>query len=103
MSAKVAAIVKTERIRAEQTVQLVVSPEIREFFLSQVVEGHGGFQSLCRTVAERLQSTSRLTLTPDEFRRVVKYATLYGDGGFQQKFRKVTAQWVNQHFDDLVR
>lgn len=87
---------------APHSVVIQVPQEIRAFFTEQDMSGHGGFQTLGRMLAERLQNTTKLALTSDEFRRVVRYATLYGDGGFQQRLRKIIAHWVQQHMNQLI-
>ena len=86
----------------KQNITIVVPDEIRDFFATAVVSGHGGYQSLCRMVAERLQNTKVLKLTAAEFKRLVRYATHYGYGGFQAKFRAIVICWVDQHIDELV-
>jgi hypothetical protein len=84
------------------TVHVVVTPEIKQFFADATIVGHGGFQSLCRTLSEQLRDSNILRLQPSDFKRIVRYATIYGEGGFQQRLRKIVATWVNQHFDELV-
>lgn len=86
------------------SIDIVVSPDIRAFFTErEVVTGHGGFQTLSRMLSQKLENTTRLQLTTEEFHRVVRYATLYGDGGFQQRLRKIVTLWVSQQFSTLVR
>src|SRR4051812_44942546 len=85
------------------TVTIVVPDDIRDFFATAVVSGHGGYQTLCRMVAERMQGTKVMKLSTAEFKRLVRYATHYGNGGFQAKFRAIVICWVDQHIDELVK
>lgn len=84
------------------TLDVVVTPDVRAFFVESTIKGQGGFQSLCRQLAERLRRSKVLRLTPDELGRIARYATDYGDGGFQQRFRKIVCSWVVQHLDSLT-
>lgn len=84
------------------TLDVVVTPDVRAFFTESTIRGQGGFQSLCRQLAERLRKSSVLKLTPEELHRLARYATDYGDGGFQLRFRKIVCSWVVQHLLDTV-
>src|SRR5262245_36552547 len=77
-----------------RTFTVIVSDDVKAFFDSAIVTGHGGFQSLGRLLKERLANTHLLRLNEQEFRRVVRCATHYGDGGFQGRLRKIVVQWV---------
>lgn len=90
---------KTPRNR---TVTVAVTPNIRHAFEGTEIRGEGGFQSLCRQLAERVEEEAVLRFDPDEFKRVVKYATTYGEGGFQTRLRIIVSQFVAQHFNELV-
>jgi hypothetical protein len=90
------------KVRAIASIDIVVSQDVRTFFEEVSVNGHGGFQGLARALQEQLETSAVLHLTPDEFRRIVRYATDYGDGGYQQKFRKIVCSWVAQHADKLI-
>lgn len=79
------------------TFSVVVSDDIKAFFDSAIVTGHGGFQSLGRLLKARLATTHVLRMNEQEFRRVVRCATHYGDGGFQAKLRKIVCQWTDQN------
>ncbi len=81
---------------------VVVTPDVRNFFTEAEITGQGGFQSLCRLLAERLARTSVLRLDRDEFVRVARYANNYGDGGFQTRLRRILASWVAQHAKEIV-
>lgn len=82
---------------------IVVTPEVREFFTTAVVNGQGGFQRLVRKLAEQLTDSKTLRLSPEEFQRIVRYATEYGDGGYQLRLRKIVVSWVAQNLDTLVK
>lgn len=84
-------------------IDVVVTRDVQEFFKDAQINGHGGFQSLCRGIAERMGRGRVLKLEPNEFRRIVRYASDYGEGGFQQRLRKIVTQWVNQNLDTLVK
>jgi len=90
------------KLRAAASIDILVSQDVRTFFEEVSVNGHGGFQGLARALQEQLETSANLHLTPDEFRRIVRYATNYGDGGYQQKFRKIVCSWVAQHADKLI-
>lgn len=87
---------------ANNNLEVVVTPDVRQFFTESAINGQGGFQSLCRLVAGRLERSPVLHLTPEELARIARYATTYGDGGFQQRFRKIVCSWVVQHADALI-
>lgn len=87
--------------RSETRYSIVVPDALREFFLGANLMGQGGFQSLGRMLAERLRITPVLRLDEAEFRRVVRYANHYGEGGFQAKLRQLIALWTEQNFNRL--
>jgi hypothetical protein len=82
---------------------VVVSPDIVAFFQSAVINGTGGFQSLGRQLKDQLMTGDTLRMDEQLFRRVVRCATHYGDGGFQTKLRKVTVQWLDQNFTKVTK
>jgi hypothetical protein len=86
---------------ASHTLDVVVTPDVRQFFIEAVINGQGGFQSFSRNIAARLRTTKVLKLTPDELRRLTRYAIDYGEGGYQSRFRKIVCSWVAQHADTL--
>lgn len=86
-----------------QTIRIVVPDEVREFFKDVHIQGHGGYQGLCKMLSERLQDSTILKLTQEEFRRVVRYASHYGEGGFQTRLRKIVVNWVDQNFEQAVK
>lgn len=85
------------------TLDIVVTPDIRQFFTEAQINGQGGFQSLCRGIAARLKTSKVLKLTPEELLRIARYATDYGEGGYQQRLRKIVCSWVVQHADTVLR
>ncbi len=57
-------------------------------FLNRRLRGQGGYQSLLA----RLQSNINrnfLRLTQDDCEKVVRYATQYGQGGFQERLKSI--------------
>ncbi len=57
--------------------------------LSRPVHGQGGFQSLLRRIQKQLDAESRLELTIDDIRQIVRYRSRYGGGGFQGRLNAV--------------
>lgn len=82
---------------------IVVDRDVREFFAHATINGHGGFQSLCRTLSDQLKKSTILKLTSDEFGRVVRYASSYGNGGFQTRLRSIVSAWVHQNLNTVVK
>lgn len=82
---------------------VVVTSEVREFFTEVIINGNGGFQRLVRMLAERLETSAVLNLSPEEFQRIVRYATEYGDGGYQLRLRKIVCSWVAQNIDQVIK
>jgi len=58
--------------------------------ITRPVNGRGGFQSLLRALCKSLDG-STLHLTPALARRVTRYGTRYGCGGFQDRLARVIA------------
>lgn len=83
-------------------IRIVVPTDVRRFFVDAVITGQGGYQSLCRMLAERLQTSAVLKLDRTEFVRVLHYATDYGDGGFQSRLRKMVVAWMSQNKDLIL-
>lgn len=85
-------------------VTVAVTRNLADAFDGLTINGHGGFQRLMREVAERIETAHGVAhFTPDEFKRVTRYATSYGEGGFQQRLRLLVAQWAAQHINQLVK
>jgi hypothetical protein len=82
---------------------IVVDRDVRAFFADASIKGHGGFQSLSRTLSTQLRKSTILKLTADEFGRVVRYANSYGNGGFQTRLRAIVAAWVHQNLNTVVK
>ena len=60
-------------------------------FLQRPLRGQGGYQTLLARLQNNLEgNTLRLTRTDCE--RVVRYATRYGEGGFQTRLRPIVQQ-----------
>lgn len=82
---------------------VVVSEDIQAFFQSAVINGTGGFQSLGRKLKEQLMTGNVLRMDEELFRRVVRCAEHYGDGGFQTKMRKIAIQWLDQNLSKITK
>jgi hypothetical protein len=82
---------------------VVVSDDIKDFFNRTAIEGTGGFQSLGRSLKTQLEHGNTLYMDEALFRRVVRYAEHYGDGGFQTRMRKIAIQWLDQNFNKVVK
>ncbi len=65
-----------------------VDTEMDEIYLSRPLRGQGGYQSLLARLQSNMNGT-RLRLTRDDCERVVRYATQYGQGGFQERLRSI--------------
>ena len=58
--------------------------------LRRPVNGDGGFQSLLRSLQRNLDRKSGiLTVTGDQFDRIVRYTSQYGWGGFEGRLEAV--------------
>lgn len=85
------------------TVTIVVTPVLRHLFDTEEIRGNGGFQRLCRSVKEQLQAgTPTIRFSEEQFRRVLQYATHYGEGGYQSRLRTLVAHWAAQNADTLL-
>lgn len=97
---------RTEPMAPTQLITIVVPEKVRDALIdptSPYARGQGGFQRLARKLADKLEHTKVLTLTPDEFRQIVHYAHAYGIGGFQAKLQAIVVEWVHQNFDVLMK
>jgi hypothetical protein len=83
--------------------EVVVSQDIAAFFQSAVINGTGGFQSLGRQLKDQLTKGTVIRMDEQLFRRVVRCAEHYGDGGFQTKMRKIAVQWLDQNFAQVTK
>ena len=57
-------------------------------FLQRPLRGQGGYQSLLARLRSNLDR-NLLRLTRTDCERVVRYATMYGEGGFQTRLRPI--------------
>jgi hypothetical protein len=60
-------------------------------FLGRPVAGQGGFQSLLRRIQGQI-AHDRLVLTDADAERLIRYATQYGGGGFQERLGRIVEQ-----------
>ncbi|MBI4299023.1 MAG: hypothetical protein HY666_04600 [Chloroflexi bacterium] len=58
--------------------------------ITRPVAGEGGFQSLLRTLKAQIEDDS-LVLNIPIIRRIVRYKSKYGGGGYQQRLAAVLA------------
>jgi hypothetical protein len=82
---------------------VVVSADVVAFFQSAVISGTGGFQSLGRQLKDQLMVGNTLHMNEQLFRRVIRCAEHYGDGGFQTKLKKICVQWLDQNINKVVK
>jgi hypothetical protein len=94
---------KMDATAAGSQFTVVVSDDVREFFARTVIRSTGGFQSLCRILKDQLSRGAVLHMDEQVFRRVIRYAEHYGDGGFQSRMRKIAVQWLDQNFNRVVK
>lgn len=83
--------------------RLTITSELKKSFKQLDIRGHGGFQSFCTNLREEIMTKDYLVMEPDLFKRIIRYATQYGEGGFQQRLRMLLALWTAQHAADLVK
>ncbi len=75
--------------RASYTDDLVVNlTKSQEELLMRPVRGQGGYQSLLRKLQGNI-SGGRLSLSPQDCERIVRYAGDYGGGGWQGRLRSI--------------
>ncbi len=87
-----------------KTFTIAVTPSLKSAFASLDIRGKGGFQVLMRDVSDRIRTSAGVTrFTPEEFSRITRYATAYGEGGFQQRLRLLVSQWAAQHMSSLTK
>lgn len=51
------------------------------------VRGRGGFQSLLRAIAKKIQPDDTVSLTDGENERLIRYSFQYGQGGFEDRIK----------------
>ena len=73
---------------ADTPLTVVLSaPEVAE--VSKAVNGQGGMQDLLRELIPRISSDGSLTISSGERERIRRYASAYGKGGFQDRFKTI--------------
>lgn len=86
-----------------KAITIAVTPNLKHAFDLGDIRGQGGFQSLMRSVTERITKSGGVArFDLEEFTRITKYATSYGEGGFQQRLRLLVSQWVAQNTKTLI-
>lgn len=64
--------------------------------LRRPVNGEGGFQGLLRGLQKNLdRKTIELTVTADQFERIVRYTSQYGWGGFEGRLEAIRRAFPN--------
>jgi hypothetical protein len=56
------------------------------------VSGDGGWQDLVRKLKSNLTQENKITLTPKDVERILRYNYLYGQGGFQKQLDGIAAK-----------
>jgi hypothetical protein len=73
--------------RTDRIVQLT---QEQADILRRPVKGEGGFQSLLRGLQQNLnRRTNVLTVTEEQFERIIRYTSQYGWGGFEGRLEAV--------------
>ncbi len=86
------------------SITIAVTPSLKSAFDIGEIRGQGGFQSLMRDTAARIKKSGGVVhFSGDEFKRITRYATNYGEGGFQQRLRLLVSQWAAQHVNTFIR
>jgi hypothetical protein len=67
--------------------------------LDVTVIGEGGFQSFLRKLRSQTVA-GKLTVFPDDLRRLIRYVNDYGQGGFQTRLGSLAEQ-IEGVIDDL--
>lgn len=62
--------------------------------LRRQVNGQGGYQNLLRKIQTIMRTKGQYPVTEDELRMLSRYATRYGEGGFQGRVRAILSQYV---------
>jgi hypothetical protein len=70
----------------------IVLPAGAETELLEKDTGSGGFQSLLKKLRERYNPlTKELALDDDDIERINRYANGYGNGGWEERLKKIFA------------
>lgn len=67
-------------------VRIVLTPALIQI-LKRPVEGQGGLQSLLRRLNRNLAPDGSLNLTDTDVERIRRYASEYGQGGFEDRLK----------------
>ena len=71
--------------------------------VTRTIVGLGGHQGLLLRLVPRIGRDGRLELTADDVVRVRSYATSYGNGGYQDRFRAIVAALERERDDPDTR
>ena len=73
--------------RSQGAIVVQLTPDQVDF-LNRPLQGQGGYQSLLARL-QRNMNGNLLRLTQDDCEKVVRYATQYGQGGFQERLTSI--------------
>lgn len=82
-----------------------LSPEDIEPILKEV-SGRGGFQGLIRKLQRQYSSEDRsIFLESDDIDRMIRYSHEYGQGGFQDRIKKLIERikLINDNLNELLK
>jgi hypothetical protein len=79
------------KIESDARLTIPLSPEELEKIRLPVV-GEGGLQSLLRALQKQIGPDGRLSVTPAQIERILRYSQSYGSGGFQGRLQGVLVE-----------
>lgn len=77
-------------MRQARNFTITLTPDERACIIGPV--GPGGHQGLHRKLHGQLENSQTLLLTDEEFGKLIRYMTQYGNGGFQARLRRAFAR-----------
>lgn len=80
---------------------IVLTELERSYILGTSVEGSGGLQSFQRWLQVELANSLTLELDDANYGRLIRYATRYGTGGFQNRLRNAFGRHFRKLLDSL--
>jgi hypothetical protein len=78
-------------IESDARLSIPLSPEELEKIRMPVV-GEGGLQHLMRALQRQIGPDGRLSVTPVQIERILRYTQMYGSGGFQGRLQGVLVE-----------
>lgn len=75
----------------DEMIRLPLTPDALKR-LDREHRGRGGFESLLRRLRSQIvDGGEAVMVSPKDWERLIKYSTLYGEGGFENRLRPVGA------------